>query len=739
MPRPATSAGKKQALTFGQLAAYDDILTDALVDHVYYWTTIPKNRPSYHPSRGVREEEIANIIQTHLIVNPEVAIAEEKLLATDGLKKFHNSLKTLKEKEDFKGHLRRYMSIYLPDCPFEVNATNRYTIESYEASITARRPIRRNEAIKYLAGIQVTVSPEEEAQLALRKKDFSLVVSSRSKLTSLFMGPARFANHDCKANARLVTRGQAGIEIFASRDIDMGEEITVTYSESYFGEDNCDCLCQTCEDNATNGWKGAEGAASVHRSIEPATFCVDQGYSLRRRQRDRSASATGSRTPSVTPDIRPRVLKTARNQSRAGERTSTTDSADPDMLSVPAVRRKRKLDTMCLSSPPLTPAKRPKTTQYEVVPIVMDARFSRDSPTTSGAASESVSSEDDKAVLTEATSPESDNPDPLLSPELSPVKQSVAPLASSSEAPKPTSILSVTKREELDVAAPSSRPEEETPQQPVAAPATVLPISAELLRLQDAENRERQDSQETILEHLSTVDAGPLAEPVLPVLNDQGKHQEETETRIKREASAAPALADLITVTEPAEENAAAGPTPTTRRKKRGALEPPVSKPADRLRIPGDYTLTPLLLSEPETAWIHCTNCNTAFVQRDAYYTRANCARCERHSKLYGFVWPKTAPAGKHDKEERVLDHRLINRFLHPEDEAIIRGRKPWRDRLGGDRSSMSSSVARSESSGGVMRGRVEKVKGMEANAAGNPTARRSGRARRASAKALGE
>lgn len=706
---------------------------------VYYWTTIPKNRPSYHPSRGVREEEIAKIIQAHLIVNPDVAIAEEKLLTTDGLKKFHNSLKTPKEKEDFKGHLRRYMSIYLPDCPFEVNATNRYTIESYEASITARRPIRRNEAIKYLAGIQVTVSPEEEAQLALRKKDFSLVVSSRSKLTSLFMGPARFANHDCKANARLVTRGQAGIEIFASRDIDMGEEITVTYSESYFGEDNCDCLCQTCEDNATNGWKMAEGAAPVHRSIEPATFCLDQGYSLRRRQRGRSASATGSRTPSVTPDIRPRVFKTARNQSRTGERASTTDSADPEMLSVPSVRRKRNLDTACLSSPPLTPEKRLKTTQYEVVPIAMDAGVSRDSSTTSGAASESVSSEDEKAVLTEATSPESDKPEPLMSPEMSPVKQSIAPVTASSEVPEPPSMFPMAKREELDASAPYTGPEVKAPQQPVGAPATVLPISAELLRLQDAENRERQDSQETILEHLNTVDAVSPAEPVLPQLNNRDKHQEETEARIKRETSADPSLVDLITITEPAEEIAAAAPTTTTRRKKRGAPEPPVSKPADRRRIPGDYTLTPLLLSEPETAWIHCTNCNTAFVQRDAYYTRANCARCERHSKLYGFVWPKTAPAGKHDKEERVLDHRLINRFLHPEDEAIIRGRKPWRDRLGGDRSSMSTSLARSESRGGVMRGRVEQIKGMEGNPAGSPTARRSGRARRASAKALGE
>lgn len=99
------------------------------------------------------------------------------------------------------------------------------------------------------------------------------------------------------------------------------------------------------------------------------------------------------------------------------------------------------------------------------------------------------------------------------------------------------------------------------------------------------------------------------------------------------------------------------------------------ASPPARSRIPGDYTLTPLLLSEPEMAWIHCTNCNTAFVQQNAYYTRSSCPRCERHSKLYGYIWPKTDAAGPRDKEERVLDHRTVHRFLDPYDEAKVRRR----------------------------------------------------------------
>ncbi|KAK4244780.1 hypothetical protein C7999DRAFT_16997 [Corynascus novoguineensis] len=669
MPRTTTPTSKKQPLTFAQLAAYDDILTDALIDRVYYWTTIPKNRPSYHPSRGVREEEIAKIIQTYLIVEPNLDVAEQKLLATDGLRKFHDSLKTAKEKEDFRGHLRRYMSIYLPECPFEVNATNRYTIESYEASITARRSIRRNEAIKYLAGIQVTVTPEEEAQLALRNKDFSLVVSSRSKLTSLFMGPARFANHDCKANARLVTGGQAGIQIFACRDIAVGEEITVTYSESYFGENNCECLCQTCEENGINGWMPEEGVLSVHRSIEDSTFGADQGYSLRRRRRDRSISVSGSRTSSVTPDIRPRIYRGIRRRSMAGDRASTTDSLDGERSTMSNASLKRKPDTAGLSSPPLTPSKRLQSDRYNNAPIA--ASISRDSSAT-GSAGDSVESEDGKDALTEATSPEPDKPGLLLSPELSPVKQGTAANGQLAGVRLPHLPLTPSETLKLPLILPTTEGE------PVRGPAGKATTTAPL----------------------------PLS-------------LDSTSTRTKT----------------PRDVTATVTPASATGRKGRGGFKQPAEDPPRKRRVPGDYTLTPLLLSEPETAWIYCTNCNTAFVQKDAYFTRANCFRCERHSKLYGYVWPKTAPAGKHDKEARVLDHREINRFLHPEDEAIIRGWKPWRERLTGASTEPVSSEERGREA--LRRQSDRSIRRASSNL--EVPMRRSGRVRRASAKALGE
>jgi histone-lysine N-methyltransferase SUV420H len=128
------------------------------------------------------------------------------------------------------------------------------------------------------------------------------------------------------------------------------------------------------------------------------------------------------------------------------------------------------------------------------------------------------------------------------------------------------------------------------------------------------------------------------------------------------------------------------------------------------IRIAGDYILTRKLLAQPHDRWVQCHNqkCLGFFIQPNGYQTRRECPRCERHSMLYGFPWPKTdadprkllerRPPGKGkkngtsaveysayrrqgrsgkgtwvegggDPEERVMDHRTIHRFVLPEEE----------------------------------------------------------------------
>jgi histone-lysine N-methyltransferase SUV420H len=90
-------------------------------------------------------------------------------------------------------------------------------------------------------------------------------------------------------------------------------------------------------------------------------------------------------------------------------------------------------------------------------------------------------------------------------------------------------------------------------------------------------------------------------------------------------------------------------------------------------RQPGDYTLTSKLLCGPYSRWVQCQTCDADFVQEDAYLTRKECRRCERHSKLYGYAWPKTDREGKWDTEERILDHREVHRFVEPSEEKKIK------------------------------------------------------------------
>ncbi|ORY68476.1 uncharacterized protein BCR38DRAFT_455444 [Pseudomassariella vexata] len=654
MPFPASA--KKQPLTLAQISAYDDILTDALVDHAYYWTTIPKNRTTYHPSRGVKEEEVTKIIQAHLIVDPDLEVAESKLLGLDGMRRFYNGLKTPKEKDDFRRHLRRYMQIYLPDCPFEVSTTNRYTINTHEAAVTARRFVKKGGSVKYLSGIQVLITPKEENEISERKKDFSIVVSSRNKCASLFMGPARFANHDCGANARLVITSQSGIEIFATRDIEVGDEITVTYGENYFGEDNCECLCQTCEVNLANGWEQPDGTVPVKQSIEQVN---EEGYSLRRRRRDDSL-ARSSRTPSVTPDIRPRVPKSrSKTLMMSSGRASMTSSPTPETL----LRQKRKREFDLLSSPPATPHKKMKTLHSDELAV----------STASASASDSDSAE---TLLTGVTTPEED------------VKEA--------EATKPvlkledleTSSLSDVAMAPFPAIAPSPMARDVTANETLStieavapAPATGIPVIFTSTPPDDSEKA--VESADLIVIPPPLTPASKTIEQSLPTpTTDHAPLAEEEEEAPKRGrgrprgSGKSKCKSKEATVTTPSKAPVKPRASTPTRTESVDESTSPITAKPSRIRIPGDYSLTPVLLSEPEAAWVRCTNCTDPFVQRDAYYTRSSCPRCERHSKLYGFQWPKTEREGKHDKEERILDHRMVHRFLDRAHEAKIRGKK---------------------------------------------------------------
>lgn len=777
---------------------------------MYYWSSIRKLKANYHPSRGVQEDLVCKILQQHVIIEKDPIEAHSKLLELSGVAKYLRSLRTDDEKEHFERHLRKYVNIYLPDCPFEVDTTNRYTIMTAEACIKARKTIRKGEAIKYLSGIQVEMSEKEEKELSSRT-DFSIVLSSRRKRPSLFLGPARFANHDCDSNAKLNTTGPHGIHIVARKDIQAGEEITVTYGDDYFGIENCECLCATCESLARNGWDPRGPVLHEDSSDDEDEEDVEADKprrELKSESQSRSPSTLGKRKriddDSMTsrkahvgageervPRGRPRKNRCAgdhdrdaldssisgsRHQERGDEesrhcrrrrpsdrelfdelaevrRTSrgcilppAEDSATPSGSQSPLDpqewspspspsslleriynlldsigERKIKEEEERMKSKTVTP--NPSTRKVNAIDLAALSAAEAPAQTASEAKAvqdvEAVSNLSDSPLSSVRTSPSyrrglSRSPSKEValpvqrnkSPEKSNLEVHRAKLQAIKKERSVSSLRNVVNAEDEDSLysiPPSpltserakeghrSLQKEQPEHEPSDSTGSSSPSSNH-----DNFSATSQTSSMTSVESESFT-AGNIASSICQLLTlDDGVGVVEEQ----HECSNPVEDAEAMDVDEP--ESSEHAPTRgrrqvrTSSRKVAPATSTPPVQSIETIqedeasedeekrgeaRTPGDYTLCSALLSTTYHRWIECRNCDEYFVQGDAYLTRIACPRCERHSKLYGYYWPKTDRESKFDREERVLDHRTIHRFIDPEEERSERkGRKTLAD-----------------------------------------------------------
>ncbi|ORY85090.1 hypothetical protein BCR37DRAFT_258006 [Protomyces lactucae-debilis] len=276
-------------LTIKRLSEYDDVLTDHLIDKVYFWLTTHKSDADYVPSKAIRPSQMASLLQGHIIGGPRrsrekmLADAIEACLQLKSIQKVYNKLRP-EEQSDFVSHLKRYLNIWRIDAEFEINSTDRYCSNKAESCILALQPIHKYKVLAQLSGTIVPMTEEEEE---MYKADFSIIWSHRIQSMCLFLGPARFVNHDCDPNATFVMVN-GNIAVAAIRNIEIGEEITIAYSPDYFGPGNIDCRCASCERTGKGFYRNAEqrnrdsaGADDEAGTIDSlaATVPVELSYS----------------------------------------------------------------------------------------------------------------------------------------------------------------------------------------------------------------------------------------------------------------------------------------------------------------------------------------------------------------------------------------------------------------------------------------------------------------------------
>lgn len=625
-------------------------------------------------------------------MDKDLAGAEKALLALPGLKRYKKGLRTKTEKDRFLAHLRKYIALYSTDCAWEVSTTNRYTIVTYEAAVMARRRIKQGDKVKYLIGTLVPLTTEESADLDMTNRNFSIVVSSRKKNSSIFLGPARFANHDCDANGRLVTTGPDGMEVVAMKNIEVGDEITVSYGDDYFGPNNIDCLCHTCEMLERNGWTPKNPA------LDPGSQLSTPGPT------SRPASKTRSLKRKYAPDSSPSSLSSGpakKIQKSTQSPSKLQHSWTPPTCSDADVADKADLST----GPELQ------------TPVIMPAQATKSQPTLSPPHSPTQSEENDvrlpRCFSTSALSdglgqitPVEDNPIDLPKPAGSGRESKMAARllgkASSRSplSPAPTSPSSFNSILEVSRTEPEGQGHE----------------SHVTIKIESVETTKVETDEDTIIIGQNAVEEAPCnandmtgEQPGLPEAVTEKAGQEVVVPHVVSTLTTTTVTRDVHepgVSTSPAENQVL--PSIEQNNTSATVASLTVHPVTGTIRIAGDYILTRKLLAQPHDRWVQCHNskCYGFFIQPNGYQTRRECPRCERHSMLYGFPWPKTDPdlrkllerksqskkrdapvveysayrrhgrtgkgtwvEGGGDEEERVMDHRTIHRFVLPEEE----------------------------------------------------------------------
>uniref|UniRef100_A0AC35U5D3 [histone H4]-N-methyl-L-lysine(20) N-methyltransferase n=1 Tax=Rhabditophanes sp. KR3021 TaxID=114890 RepID=A0AC35U5D3_9BILA len=270
--------GNKHSMSISELIRNDDLGTSIIVDPLLKVKT-HKMALAYSNTSSEIEENCRLIIEDFI----------KTANVVDTLKRLFSLAINLNEIEKFsfneitslRDHLHRYLNLFNPKYGICIQRCDRYPMDkrnkSNGAKLIALRSFEKGETLKGIAGVLGDMTAEQEANfLVSEMNDFSVITSTKRGNSSLYLGPASYVNHDCNANIKFVCTSKSP-DLVTMRNILPFEEFTLNYGPDFFGQNNKDCRCRTCETEKRGSYTQAKtttNAFNASQSVRNISFPI---------------------------------------------------------------------------------------------------------------------------------------------------------------------------------------------------------------------------------------------------------------------------------------------------------------------------------------------------------------------------------------------------------------------------------------------------------------------------------